>query len=558
MKHFSRYSGNLKETLKDLKLGRMTCITGDETSYKSAIQIGIRLALTGSFADAGALPSVLQELAADPSVGIHVSLTNEDAQSAEWTLPVDKEGKAKRPGPPIYSGFQLTEAERYCIIPSVSVKNLLQTARSDTKFREALIRRFAEGEKVTNPFKSEDPDNLLAAEASEWDRLIAAFTDMEAEEQLVAMAEHLRSELRKQNAQIKTLQLEVSTSLDPIPDVEAIQQELAQLGPISSQKDVSFWKAQLDSLTGPSLEEATKALGSVVAKIQALKQQESKLLEGVGFIRTSIRNLQAKDQCPLCTSPLTKKDALLTFLQEQERSIEQVLNRLLSHLTTLRQEESDLQDQRAKADYKEKLTAHFQEELAKCVPVEEKKQKRIEELQSLLASAATLQSQHDIRVKKTRELVVAQRMASINTTILNEVVSQQRAMLKRVIDRATETIQKYMPAGRKVRVSAEDVELQVADAKGRYHGWVSLSGTERTELLFAFAAAWTEGAPLRVLLIDDEDTVGLSDKGMRDLFKAIEEAISRDEFTQAIVVTNRMNTVPSTGWTVIKREAKKV
>ncbi len=140
---FTSYSGSVKEKIENLSLGPLTAIIGDEATYKSAIVIGMRLALTGKYEPVGAQPSDLLRLAANASHGIDAHLSGPDG-SAAWRLRVDESGKAKRPESPRYEGTigSIEEEQRGYIIPTDSVRDLLKNARGERKLREAFINRF--------------------------------------------------------------------------------------------------------------------------------------------------------------------------------------------------------------------------------------------------------------------------------------------------------------------------------------------------------------------------------------------------------------------------------
>src|SRR5687768_6330163 len=131
---FVRITHNVKEVVRDQALGPLTLVVGEEASYKTSTADAIKLALTGLH-PIGKNPSDLIKLAANPEAGITVRLDSTEG-SAEWRLKIDpRSGKPQRPHPPQFEGALATldDDERYCILPSLSVRELMASARGERK-----------------------------------------------------------------------------------------------------------------------------------------------------------------------------------------------------------------------------------------------------------------------------------------------------------------------------------------------------------------------------------------------------------------------------------------
>jgi len=95
---------------------------------------------------------------------------------------------------------------------------------------------------------------------------------------------------------------------------------------------------------------------------------------------------------------------------------------------------------------------------------------------------------------------------------------------------------------------------EVVGADGVPHPVGAMSGSERASLTIGLACAWTEGSPLRVLLLDDTD-VGMFDAdGFTALLTRIEAVVGAGRIGQAVVCSTR-TTDPSAAWSIIDMPA---
>lgn len=284
LSHFTALTSNVKEVVKELPLGPLTAIVGEEGTYKSSLSIAMRLALTGRYEPVGHNPSDLIALAADALVGIEVRLSGKSGL-AEWRLKVDPEtGKPKKSVPPHFEGEigNLTEDERYCIVPTDSVRDLLKSARGDKKLREAFIRRFGGSIKeVVCPFTDEEED---AKEKKAWDAGVDECkrkmdADASADTLLATLSEHFRKESGAKRREISPIekfveekkrqlsQMEMTGGIAPelLPELEEEYQ--AALAWENSEADRQAKKEAEEDING------SDGLGGLKSEVEPARQE---------------------------------------------------------------------------------------------------------------------------------------------------------------------------------------------------------------------------------------------------------------------------------------------
>ena len=72
-----------------------------------------------------------------------------------------------------------------------------------------------------------------------------------------------------------------------------------------------------------------------------------------------------------------------------------------------------------------------------------------------------------------------------------------------------------------------------------------MSGSEYGALVVALACAWTEGAPLRVLLLDDTDLGPFDPANLHALLDCLRAAVVNGDLTQVIIGWNRPSEIPA-------------
>jgi len=218
---------------------------------------------------------------------------------------------------------------------------------------------------------------------------------------------------------------------------------------------------------------------------------------------------------------------------------------------TLQQRKRDLADRRARLDSAcEELQAVLD---ASTAPAEWKgpssgtlraqiaSLEQLGELRRRLDSDADRKAQAQVAQAKWRALQerAAQRLI--------EVLAQVRAEAESVVNR-------YMPLGMRASLVLDGTTFSwcVSDTDGRVRGPGVWCGSEQGALMVALSIAWTEGVPLRVLLLDDPDLGLLAADAVPQVLTAVREAVESGVLTQAIVALSRPDEVPP-GWVHVNR-----
>ena len=137
------------------------------------------------------------------------------------------------------------------------------------------------------------------------------------------------------------------------------------------------------------------------------------------------------------------------------------------------------------------------------------------------------------------------------------IAETSQAMLVGIQTLAEASVNKWMPKGFKAALVLENADgkpecrWEVYGTDGRAHPRGAASGAEWSALAVAVACAWSEGSPIRILLIDDADLTGFSAENVRNLLEGVSKAVSDGRLTQALVAWSRPEEIPSEGWTVV-------
>lgn len=601
------YSGNIKIDLSNLSIAnRRVVIAGEEESFKSAIAIGVRLALTGEYDLIGKQPSDLLKLAADPEQGIHVEIQGV-GWSAEWNLRVDPStGKAKKPDRPIFSGAlaKLTDDERYCIIPTNSVRDLMKNARGDRKLREAILRRFGGVREMPEPIgalneqeKTMWADAIvvckksLGVDASITDTLLASLTEYFRKE---ALAQNKIAKVARETFVAKKKEL-----AKPVPGAEQLSKYQAQIPQAqafeASEKEreriqqlkieIATTEAKLETLEAASSsmktkqhavlrdaqEQHEKALDIEKAALTAMLESTRKLGNAEVSFAVYTKYIATNNlSCPYCSHKFASQEELQAYADEWQKRVS-TRQLILTNCTTVHAEAMAtvkdtgraLESCRGLGQVDEVMSGGEIEALRKTVgklrgeyATAETALKQViaykgpssVELQQKIAAITNVQKSKAALVVEEARVRSLEERYDVYKVLEKEAGELQKMVMEEVAMTASNEISLGMTDGRVASLDPTSMEFYVTDRNGVprvYPG--ATSGTQRTSLLLGFAGAWTRGAPIRIGIFDDEDVVGLTSKGIRDFYVALEAAIDRGDFTQVIFVTNRPDLVPQNG-----------
>lgn len=158
-----------------------------------------------------------------------------------------------------------------------------------------------------------------------------------------------------------------------------------------------------------------------------------------------------------------------------------------------------------------------------------------------LESADTASKQLDAEVRKVRELELVQGYAK---TLEQETSRELNELLARTAESANAAVNKYMPDDFRAQLDLETAKWNVFGRDGRPHRVKVMSGAECGSLIPALACAWTEGAPGRFVILDDEDLAPLSPKNLRLLLASLKDAVDANLLTQVFIAWNRPEEIP--------------
>lgn len=583
---FTRLTSNVKRQELDLELGPLTVVTGEEASGKSAIGQSIELALVGKTRRVGVQPSELLKLALDKTQGICSRLTGPSG-SAEWLLTVEN-GKAHKAPPPVFTGdlARIPTHLREFLTPAMPMQEVL--GLGPTKLREKILQRWGEAQKI------EVPAGLMPDQVKLWEESIAAVRQslkLRPEENSPTLLSDLTGYFRKTSLALRRTITEqekalaqrkeahrqvkaptVAVASEMLPAYERQLQELELWEKLQGQRDEieqalyearekerTFRQEVLDCQAAEQAQkvkfEGSEGIG---AKLQQARQsREAYLLLGA---RMEERLAASKLSCALCVQSLAQ-ESIARIAETLKKNAQKRAGEIL----TLEQEYATEQSaltlvslQRMKAERRwDEAQDHVKDLESELKEVGDPKvpgvTMNVEELRAAIAWIKA-QTEGRLAIERSALSIRQQEQTHANLKVLEkEAQAMQTSILASSLSEIVSAdLTKHMPGGRKVIFDEQAVEFTVIGTDGTPHAQGFMCGTEETDLLFAWTAAWTADAPLRFPVFDDRDLIGLSQKGWRDVFDACERAVAEGYFTQVLVICPIPSFVP-TNWTVIKR-----
>lgn len=618
---FTCLTADVKRQVKNLSLAGLTRIVGEEAAYKSAIALAVRLAVSGEYDAVGKLPSELLTLAADKSLGMEITLSGPSG-TAEWRLLVDPDtGKAKRPNPPTFEGriASLTDDERFCIIPTDAIRELLKNTRSERGAREAFLRRFGGGLKDL-----EVPPVLDEQEQVEWKNAVATCRqkvgeDVSADTLLAELSRFFKEQaaakkrevtpteniLKEKQRQLAQLNANEGLAPELLPERERqLKLALAFEQATKDRKDLAELQsqlnaAQLDIDAGIRMEKTrTDAHVATLADIDVRRSQAEtersnafdELIKTTKKLAFDELNMVAykkaldkgENKCPYCPS---KFDSAVTVLRDTHKAFEArfiassdaqtATQAALAQAETARHMLdaeraaclSEYQRQSwATSNVQDAFRRKFAETSASMQVIEKRlvgaptkgPNISVPTLQKEIQDLTAYVDAKAALVREGAKLRKAEKAQELFKRFEKTAVELQKDVMARVARRASDEVTQGMFGERTARLNSESCEWTVVGRDGEQHTWGAMCGTERTALRLALAAAWTRGSPLRLAIFDDEDMVGLSRKGLQDFYDTCQMLQQRGDFTQVIIVSNRPEVMPTNAgsWLTILCEPK--
>ncbi|APU88860.1 hypothetical protein Rctr197k_029 [Virus Rctr197k] len=161
-----------------------------------------------------------------------------------------------------------------------------------------------------------------------------------------------------------------------------------------------------------------------------------------------------------------------------------------------------------------------------------------------LEDAETASRQLDAEVAKLRQLGSDQDLYKLLET---EAARELNVLLTRTAETANATVNKYMPEGFRAQLDIESAQWTVVGMDNRPHKRKAMAGSEFGALVPALAEAWTEDAPARYVLLDDEDLAFFDTENLALLLQSLKDACDDGLLTQVFIAWSRPHEIPD-GW----------
>jgi hypothetical protein len=131
------------------------------------------------------------------------------------------------------------------------------------------------------------------------------------------------------------------------------------------------------------------------------------------------------------------------------------------------------------------------------------------------------------------------------STLEEETTGELARLLRRTSEAANAAVNRYITPGVVSLLNLDKAQWMVVGADGRPHSKKVISGLECGSLIPALACAWTEGAPGRFVLLDDEDLAGFDPENLALLLDALKRAVEADLLTQVFIAWSRPDEIPN-------------
>lgn len=597
--HFTAVTSNIKGgVVRDL--APCTAIVSEHNRVgKTAVLDSIRLALTGQHPIGPHYADLCGLTATRVAPYARLDIGNDVAAELKF-----EEGKKTATHNLNFQLSTLTEEQRRALLPLATLGDLLKLGT--TKAREELFRRF--GRKTLE--QELQPPRGLSLEQQRLFIKMANAVQGDNFTKLTGVGTAIRSEKRALSDDIKKyterseqLALEASVGIASNEDIAAAEAELAVARNYekAAQTRAGFEKltAELNALIDlseqmPALEDAEVRKSRLAAhplhselkdaeRLRDAAHNEFHALKG-GSTQVYALVQQLRDQlahgetCMVCAQPppanaaalkqqidaymAQSKQALDAANQkynEAERACQEVQHSLQAVI-----DDDDCRYGAAKADkerVQRELNAKVSEykqakSLLDSVGVLEAPKHAVIELEAMLN-----QMRRSAKVAEEQTTVAGYVRQTQNTQNDLKVVEEafEGLLIRRLKDvrvTAEEAVNAWMPEGFQASLVLEEdgkdvCRWEVLGKDGKAHPQGAASGAEWGTLAVALACAWTEGNPVRVLLLDDGDFAGLNPTNLKRLLSMVAKAVKEGKLTQAICAWARPEEIATDEWTVV-------
>lgn len=603
---FTHVQANVKGGI-DVKLAPCTAIVGPNRAKKTAVLDAIKLAILGSHPSVADRPSELLNFASTGASSLTATISS--PQGSMTTMMADEPG-FKRPKHEAVGELNvlLAAIDASQIVPTVAIGEILSFG--ETRLREAVFKRFGKGTEVKLP------DGLSDEQQELWystERLLRGGDGGPvAEPTYATLAEKFRQLKLEAGRQLKRSEESAAAARAELGDAALVTQEqavqqhnelerlaregaaLAQASRLNGeyQADKAKFIVALEALQGlPESDSPEPAFGPPAAssvdltplrkaleEARALADADEKLLGGLRPILTAA---EKSGVCPCCRASggntVTDIRGTVEAITKRHEARQAASQAAANALNAAIQQDS----QRTVPESAEHVA--WRKQHAAWLEVQKQRMELLTHKEALIARKAalppqpTLQQLADIdqALNHCREQLkqvtvqagqvavleaheTAARKARNHNAVFKVLEGEASMALKRTLERvrtdALACVNRYVPAGWEVRLILDDgaCKWEIVGADGAPHGKGVASGSEWATLTIALACAWTEGSPLRVLLVDDDDLGKFSPESLKTFLDRLREVVEGGWLTQAVVAWTRPEEIPA-GWTKVQR-----
>ena len=604
---FRRFKTNFKGRELDVPIGPLTAITGKLHSGKSAVLRGAVAALSPNPPANSA--SKMFKFASKSATTLYAHLYVDPADPPDVSLGAANFSCAKDNGKPRapqqwFDGplAGLSDEAQKALVPNVSYRSLFEL--SDQAAREALYVRFAPVLTGAMPAPvALDPEAQLV-----WDKIVAqcSATAVNHVELLTQVSAKLRERLTELRAQVRADKHTVKdqrerlefdmTGAERIPELETefitavtwssqtnarAARDLAQTLVTGARGDLDNIETELATLK--TQKDATSAaLQAAESELTALQKRKSEIelvdatriarLEAIIEIHTAVTRAGGYD-CAACDSvgvlpaALERSQARLATRRKEQTTASQLTWDLAQQIgakgqqiTKLRETEqmlvTTLAGVRERRELAVKTAEAALEQAKKGITVLQAPKRTQEEVTAdlePLRRAQALRAEISLQEQRIRQAGAAQ---SVVEDLLDRTTSLYNQLLVRVSKAAEAAVNANMEGAfrAKLQLEGDICTWCILDEDGEPRDRHQMSGSEKSSMLIGLALTWTEGRPIRLLFLDDDDIGPFqsSPTELRAFLLKLEDLVNTKKIDQLLVAGIRPEEIPP-GWLEIAR-----
>jgi hypothetical protein len=607
--HFHTLKTNLKKG-GTFQLAKKTAVIGENKSGKSSIREAIELAMTGKHPRGHHLKDMLA-LAPEGADELFAELEGASGKMTYRAAHGVEPHSCPLAGSPLAA---LGEDDKYRMLPALSMRELFTL--SSTKARSALFKRFGQVEALPKPVLTEEQQSLwtdavsaIEAKAKEKKQtldvgdLLAALESWFKAEKMATGKK--RGVLEREVEAIRKNAGESIAGTELIPQLEGAYRKALdweRTSPFRGQlkgkevrlADLRAARAELlaaaerlaeeeieaktkDARAAEQLKAIEESIADREAELRAAEKSlvfGERLLEVLSDAVSLVQNDEETIECSMCfantlrprhslahyeprvTNKRDERDSTLRALESARAALEEVKSTTLNAYGAIMQRRSQIDAEYAsKGNEIQSIEADIEKLKAGLEGVPDsyvgKTSTMIDEELKRLREGST----HRVTIQnKEKEIEALQKRGNTAKALENKTARVLQDLLQKTKTTAEACVNRYMPRGFKAELSLDgsNVVWQVIGGDGRPHVEHEICGSEESALVVALALAWTEGAPLRTLLLDDRDLYPFSKKNTRRILELLGQAVDQNFITQLIVFSTRPDEIPN-GFLVIDR-----